>query len=830
MGESAYAEDDGSGGWNTSSYFDITVTKTTKNCEQVGEVIGDDGYIVQEGYLDCKESDTKGIVRIASIDEGHDYKIVTDDYKINDIEFSKQGDKSLQITRRGATVFNTETWTVEAEDTFSDFWSAVQRQINNNTMTGGVLNPDVTYSFSVGEIKVSSAEEAMTPAGSVDPCWNAGLDSMGWVICPTINNLKYTAGPLESMVESWLTVEPELYNSDSPTHTVWEIMRNIANVVMIVLLLMVIFSQLTGYGIDNYGIKKMLPRLITMAILINLSFVICDIAIDLSNILGVGLRNMFGSIGESITGGEVGNLVEAGVTALFAIAGVAGAVAPTGLEIVMLAGGGAEAGTMVAIVIVLALVVVVAALLLFFVMLGARMVMIILCVAVAPVAFALYIMPNTQNLFKKWWGIFKAALIIFPICGALGGISVLIKAMVWTTDGIHLWMMVVGIIAPFLPFFLLPMLLKNAISALGQVGGALTSMGNRFMGSTRGAVNTVRGSERFKESMQYAQSTAAAERARRIMRRMDERGGPRNAREAHRQARAAHTVSAYEQGRENMHGEIFGRNNRDVNANEFIEALQGNDAEKASAAFSTLVAQGGIDEALTALSSADWAHMDAGVQNRMLQTMSASNIDAAKSYAKYRQTGGKAGFQAWADGSYAASAAGQAEAAAGVKDLSFASHLKEMGAHALDGYDKDQMGFIKKNAGNLASQLGKDNFGAMLGSAAVNSKDAKAQTVAESVISSSIADGTLNVEDLGLTPEMMGSMRGETAEAIKEGYIQVQKSKAQAMGITLSDAAAEQYALADIRNRTRSAIAAVNSDDQIKNRTHQGVKAIFGIT
>ena len=118
----------------------------------------------------------------------------------------------------------------------------------------------------------------------------------------------------------------------------------------------------------------------------------------------------------------------------------------------------------------------------------------------------------------------------------------------------------------------------------------------------------------------------------------------------------------------------------------------------------------------------------------------------------------------------------------------------------------------------------------MLGSAAVNSKDAKAQTVAESVISSSIADGTLNVEDLGLTPEMMGSMRGETAEAIKEGYIQVQKSKAQAMGITLSDAAAEQYALADIRNRTRSAIAAVNSDDQIKNRTHQGVKAIFGIT
>ena len=54
-----------------------------------------------------------------------------------------------------------------------------------------------------------------------------------------------------------------------------------------------IYSHITSFGISNYGIKKILPRLIIVAILVNISFYICAIAIDLSNIAGQAIQDMF---------------------------------------------------------------------------------------------------------------------------------------------------------------------------------------------------------------------------------------------------------------------------------------------------------------------------------------------------------------------------------------------------------------------------------------------------------------------------------------------------------------------------------------------------------
>ena len=69
----------------------------------------------------------------------------------------------------------------------------------------------------------------------------------------------------------------------------------------IILLLVVIFSQITGVGIDNYGIKKILPKLIIAAILINLSYWICVAFVDLSNILGNSFQAMFNGLGANIS-------------------------------------------------------------------------------------------------------------------------------------------------------------------------------------------------------------------------------------------------------------------------------------------------------------------------------------------------------------------------------------------------------------------------------------------------------------------------------------------------------------------------------------------------
>ena len=70
-------------------------------------------------------------------------------------------------------------------------------------------------------------------------------------------------------------------------------MRNISNVAFIVAFLVIIYSQLTSVGISNYGVKKMLPRLVIAAVLVNLSFTFCAVLLDLSNVTGYAFQDAF---------------------------------------------------------------------------------------------------------------------------------------------------------------------------------------------------------------------------------------------------------------------------------------------------------------------------------------------------------------------------------------------------------------------------------------------------------------------------------------------------------------------------------------------------------
>lgn len=376
------------------------------------------------------------------------------------------------------------------------------------------------------EEKEEMSEEYSTITGEdSDPCYEAGVEGMSWVLCPALNNMKYTASALDNVIQEWLSVDSSWYNNDSSTFNVWEIMRNVANAALTIILLIVIFSQLTGYGIDNYGIKKILPRLVIMAVVVNLSFVICELAVDLSNVLGVGLRDMFGAIGKSLYAardelfGE--EFIGSMISGIFAMVGVGGVVAPT--AIAATSAGLAGSGAMAVIIIVLALIVVLFAVLLFFVMLGARMIIIILCIAISPVAFALYILPNTQGLFKKWWKLFETVLVMFPICGALGGISYMIKAMVKTAPEWDLWMMVVALIAPYLCFFMLPILLKGAIGLLAGVGAAFTAMASGIKSGAAKGASAVENTERYKDAQKEVARRNQERRASRIVGRLKDR-------------------------------------------------------------------------------------------------------------------------------------------------------------------------------------------------------------------------------------------------------------------------------------------------------------------
>ena len=175
--------------------------------------------------------------------------------------------------------------------------------------------------------------------------------------------------------------------------------------------------------------------------------------------------------------GEGISKVAAGIIAL-----VTGAAAESTLIISAVMIFTSEFNVAIIIVFILALLAIVIGVLIFFLMLGARSIIIILFTAISPIALACYILPNTQKWFKNWWNVFKTALIMYPICGAVYGLSWVIRAMVFPQHGsqvgIHPVMAIVAVLTPVLPYYMMPTLVKGALSGLGAVGQFFNSIGN----------------------------------------------------------------------------------------------------------------------------------------------------------------------------------------------------------------------------------------------------------------------------------------------------------------------------------------------------------------
>lgn len=363
-----------------------------------------------------------------------------------------------------------------------------------STLPDGALSEPATSGGASGDTASSDDDYIESP------CTLAG-GPLSWILCPALSVMGAAIEGLYGWIEDqFLNTSASLYSNESGTYDAWKTFQTYANIFFIILLVFVILSQVTGFGISNYGIKKTLPKLIIAIILINISFFICQIAVDLSNIIGNSIKETFDGLAGDMSTRNLGTSVGAIVSY------VVGGGEITGLAIGAISIAKLIPGTFETWMIpfVLAMVACVLGVIFFFIILCVRQAAIVVLIILAPLAVAAYALPNTKKLFDRWLKVFTALLLVYPICGLLmGGGNFVSRLLIeGAADGDSgFGMILVALLANVVPFFFIPSILRSSMAGLGNLGAKISGFGDRL---NRGIGRAFRTSEMAKDMQRKA--------------------------------------------------------------------------------------------------------------------------------------------------------------------------------------------------------------------------------------------------------------------------------------------------------------------------------------
>lgn len=245
----------------------------------------------------------------------------------------------------------------------------------------------------------NDSKDTNNPGENKDEC-AAELNGFGSIICSGQNLFVTITQILFDTVSKILESQAELTKEDAVRQQ-WGNLLNVANAILIIAFLVVIYSTATSTGgLSNYDVKKLLPRIIIFAMAINLSYYICMALVDLSNILGHGIFGLF-------LGGKTGDAPQLMKTAKATADAIS--IPP-------------EVGAITTVAIVAILIflvgppIIIALLTILFALVVRGMALMIL-VIISPVAIASYLF-NSQGLskgFTMWRDNYIKLLLVYPL-------------------------------------------------------------------------------------------------------------------------------------------------------------------------------------------------------------------------------------------------------------------------------------------------------------------------------------------------------------------------------------------------------------------------------
>ena len=239
--------------------------------------------------------------------------------------------------------------------------------------------------------------------GVFNICWAGAIDKVvvtvvGWIASLFI----LICGLILTVVIKAIIIITNYNNfiNEQSISEAWKIVRDLANMFFILVLLIIAFA--TILRIENYNVKKMLPKLLIMAVLVNFSKMICGIFIDFSQIIMATFVKAF-----SDGGGNFVNLLRVDEYVKVAKNSATWTDSTNQLNLT-----NTVAAMIIAVLFLIIATITMLAILVVFVM---RVIMLWIYVILSPLAFLLSTFPGGQKYSAQYWGDFTKYLVNGPI-------------------------------------------------------------------------------------------------------------------------------------------------------------------------------------------------------------------------------------------------------------------------------------------------------------------------------------------------------------------------------------------------------------------------------
>lgn len=296
------------------------------------------------------------------------------------------------------------------------------------------------------------------PTTVSDGCNVPTTEQFRWFECPLITSLQGAANSINGLIASQLDVPDSLFFNDA-TQKVYSIFRNIGVAILVIAGLVMVVSQAADLELfAAHTVRKALPRIIIIAILISISWPLLKFTVDFFNDLG----RWSGKIVLSITdytyvkpnGGDFGAImVNVGETLTLGLVAVGG--------IALLQAGG----------IISLLVSMMLFLLVGIVVLMIRKIIILLWILFTPIACAASAMDGdeTKNVYEFWKDTGITALVMYPIISIFLAGGTALAYLILSVKSNDYGYRILAYLVFIVPYIALPFAFKLAGGLVGRV-------------------------------------------------------------------------------------------------------------------------------------------------------------------------------------------------------------------------------------------------------------------------------------------------------------------------------------------------------------------------